>query len=100
LVTIGTIVVNSKTTILVLGKLPKSYDGVVVSLSSQVNLTISEKFCLKKEAKGKVGIQTWMKRKYFIKENPLSKRKNSHNKRVILRPKRVLATKVTALKQN
>ncbi len=44
MVTIGTIVVNSKTTILFLGKLPKSYDGVTVSLSSRVNLTISENF--------------------------------------------------------
>jgi hypothetical protein len=40
-----------------------------------------------------------MKRKYFIKENLHSKRKNSHNKRGILRPKRVLATKVTTLKK-
>jgi hypothetical protein len=58
------------------------------------------KILLKKEVEGKVGIQTWMKRKYFIKENLHSKRKNSHNKRVILRPKRVLLTKVTTLKQN
>ncbi len=38
---IGTIIVESETTILLLGTLPKSYDGLVISLSSQTNLTIS-----------------------------------------------------------
>jgi hypothetical protein len=38
---IGTTIVESEASILLLGTLPKSYDGLIVSLSSQTNLTIS-----------------------------------------------------------
>jgi hypothetical protein len=41
LLVIGTIIVESKVAILLLGTLPESYDGLVVSLSRQTNLTIS-----------------------------------------------------------
>ncbi len=70
---IGTIIVKSEVAILLLGTLPKSYDGLAVLLSGQANHTISGVVSIlfkEKVKQGESGISNLVERKILYIGEP------------------------------